>query len=272
MTPSPTSQPQQTEDGLWDEQANDWAEIQEAQCTPLFEAALADMNVGPGTAVLDVGCGSGLALAIAAERGALVSGLDASAELLRIARRRVPAAVDLRAGQLDQLPFADGSFDVVMSYNALRYAADPVATVAGFARAARPGGAVCVGGWGEPAKCETTAFLFSVVMALPELPHGSQDDAPNTPEQIRSVMRGAGLEPDWTGEVPCPFVYDSLDAAWLALSSTGLLRFAVARLGEPAVRDLFDSAFVPAMRDDGTVRQENVFEYSIARVPARSGS
>ncbi|MEU4834417.1 class I SAM-dependent methyltransferase [Streptosporangium sp. NPDC023615] len=268
MTPSPASQPLETEDGLWDEQANDWAEIQEAQCTPLFEAALSEMNVGPGTTVLDVGCGSGLALAIAAGRGATVSGLDASPELLRIARRRVPAAVELRTGHLDRLPFDECAFDVVMAYNALRYAADPVATVAGFARAAKPGGVVCVGGWGEPSRCETTAFLFSVVMALPELPHGSQGDAPNTPEQIRAVMRAAGLEPERTGEVSCPFVYESPQAAWLALSSTGLLRFAVARLGEPAVRDLFDTAFAPAVRDDGTVRQENVFEYSIARVPA----
>ncbi|MFI6812991.1 class I SAM-dependent methyltransferase [Nonomuraea sp. NPDC050328] len=270
--PASPPAPPPTEAGLWDQQADDWAEIQEAQCTPLFEAALAALDLRPGSTVLDVGCGSGLALALAAARGAEVSGLDAAPELVRIARRRVPGAADLSTGTLDGLPYADRSFDVVMSFNALRYAADPVAAVAGFARKTRYGGAVCLGGWGEPDRCETTGFLFSVVAALPRPPQGSQGEAANTPAQIRSVMRRAGLEPVTTGEVACPFVYASVEAAWMALSSTGLLRFAIGHLGEPAVRALFDTAFAGSVRPDGTVRQENVFEYSIARVGAPSGT
>ncbi|QXJ21840.1 methyltransferase domain-containing protein [Actinomadura graeca] len=257
-----------TEEGLWDEQADDWAELQEAQCAPLFAAALAALGAGPGTTLLDVGCGSGVALRQAADRGAAVSGLDFSAGLIGLARRRVPEAAGLHVGGMDRLPFEDASFDAVTSFNALRYAGDPAATVAEFARVTRGGGAVCVGGWGEPPECETTGFLFAVVMALPELPQGSGADAPNTPEQIRGVMRGAGLEPAETAKVPCPFVYRDVEAAWRALGSTGLLRFAVDRLGEPAVRDLFDAHFRPAVLPDGTVRQENVFEYSIARTPA----
>lgn len=257
-----------TEEGLWNEQAHDWADLQEAQCTPLFEAALTAVRADSDTTLLDVGCGSGLALRLAADRGARVSGLDSSVELLNIARRRVPEAVDLRVGELEHLPFDDASFDVVMSFNALRYAADPVAAVTEFARVTRPGGAVCIGGWGEPSKCETTAFLFAIVAALPEPPQGSQPDAANTPEQIRAVMRKAGLDVTETREVPCPFVYRTLGDASRALFSTGLLRYAVAQLGEQRVRELFDSHFRDSVREDGLVRQENVFEYSIARIPA----
>lgn len=253
-----------TEDGLWDEQAADWAEFQEAQCRPLFDAALRELGVGPGTTVLDVGCGSGLALELARQRGAQVSGLDGAAELLKIARRRVPDAVALRVGDLAALPFETASFDVVMSFNALRYAADPVATVTEFARVTAAGGAVCIGGWGEPAECETTGFLFAVVMALPQPPHGSQADAPNTPGQIRAVMTQAGVEPARTEKVSCPFVYPDLETAWRAIGATGLLRYAVSELGEQAVRQLFDTHFRPAVQPDGTVRQENVFEYSVA--------
>lgn len=262
--------PPSTEAGLWDTQADNWAEIQEAQCAPLFEAALTALGAGDGTSLLDAGCGSGLVLRLAADRGARVSGLDSSVGLLDIARRRVPEAVALCAAELDHLPseLEPASFDAVTSFNALRYATDPVATVAGFARLARPGGAVCVGGWGDPAKCQTTDFLFDVVAALPDPPQGSRDDAANTPAQIRAVMRDAGVRATETGEVACPFVYRSLEAAWRALSATGLLRFAVARLGERPVRDLFDSRFRHIVHKDGTVRQENVFEYSIARFPA----
>src|ERR1044072_5387231 len=61
-----------------------------SQNRPLFEAVLDAAAVGPGTAVLDVGCGSGLTLVLAAERGAVTSGVDISPGLLAIARERLP--------------------------------------------------------------------------------------------------------------------------------------------------------------------------------------
>jgi ubiquinone/menaquinone biosynthesis C-methylase UbiE len=75
--------------------------------------------------LLDVGCGSGLALQLAAKRGASVSGLDASAGLLEVARQRL-AEADLRQGDVEQLPWADDSFDAATAFNAVQYATDPV--------------------------------------------------------------------------------------------------------------------------------------------------
>src|SRR5262245_46203028 len=87
----------------WGARARDWAEMEESS-RPLFEAILDATGVGAGTCLLDVGCGSGLACAIAAARGARVSGLDASPGLLEIARERVPEG-DFRVGDLTSLPF-----------------------------------------------------------------------------------------------------------------------------------------------------------------------
>jgi SAM-dependent methyltransferase len=91
-----TTQTQQGTSGvqgpLWSERADDWAELMEPQMKPAFEAALDALAVGPKTRLLDVGCGSGLALRLAADRGADVTGLDASTGLLVHARRRVPGA------------------------------------------------------------------------------------------------------------------------------------------------------------------------------------
>jgi SAM-dependent methyltransferase len=61
---------------LWGTDPRAWAELAEAHNRPLFEAVLDAAGVGPGTSVLDVGCGAGLALLLAAERGAVPSGLD----------------------------------------------------------------------------------------------------------------------------------------------------------------------------------------------------
>ncbi|MFE0173510.1 class I SAM-dependent methyltransferase [Streptomyces sp. NPDC059002] len=257
----------EAEGRLWDRGTQDWAEFQEAQFQESFEDALGEAGVGPECKVLDVGCGSGLLLRLAAARGAATAGLDASQGLLDIARDRLPDGSDLRVGDLQELPYEDGEFDVLISFNALRYARDPVAAVRGFGRVVRSGGAVVLGGWGEPAKCETTAMLFDVLALLPEPPAGSGGDAANTPTEVRGAVRGAGLPIVFTKELSCPFVYPDLDTAWAALGSTGLLQHASSVVGADTVRAVFDRNFRGSVRPDGSVVQNNTCEYAIARVP-----
>ena len=84
---------------LWGPGARDWSDYNEPMCTPFYEAVLDATGVGAGTQLLDVGCGGGFALLLASRRGAAVTGLDATAALLDIARERVPAAsLGLRIG------------------------------------------------------------------------------------------------------------------------------------------------------------------------------
>src|SRR5438093_10529475 len=61
--------------------------------------------------VLDVGCGTGRLAAALAARGARVWGVDASPEMLAVARERVPRGVGLKLGSAEALPFADGWFE-----------------------------------------------------------------------------------------------------------------------------------------------------------------
>jgi len=108
---------------LWGTDPRAWAELAESHNRPLFEAVLDAAAVGPGTAVLDVGCGSGLTLVLAAERGAVPSGVDISPGLLDIARDRLPQA-DLREADMESLPFGDAVFDAVTGVNAFQFAGD----------------------------------------------------------------------------------------------------------------------------------------------------
>ena len=110
---------------LWGRRATDWAELQEPQARPLYDSVLDAFDVGRGTQVLDAGCGAGLFLRLAADRGAAVAGLDATAELLEIARGRTPAA-ELHLGELEELPFEDERFDLVTGFNSFQFAAHPV--------------------------------------------------------------------------------------------------------------------------------------------------
>src|SRR5262245_45281475 len=122
----------------WSAGAAGWVEHWAGFAAPAREAVAEAAGIGPGVCVLDVGCGSGELCALAALRGATVSGIDAAAELVEVARRRVPAA-DLRLGAIEQLPWPDGCFDLVTAFNALQFAADYVAALAEARRVTRDG-------------------------------------------------------------------------------------------------------------------------------------
>ncbi len=113
---------------LWGKEARDWAEMQEPLHRPLWEAMLNAVEVGPGTRILDAGCGGAGASVLAAERGAQVSRLDAAEGLITIARERVPNG-DFRVGNIESLPFDDGAFEAVFAANSLQYAQDRVAAM-----------------------------------------------------------------------------------------------------------------------------------------------
>lgn len=94
-----------------------------------------------GRRILDAGCGSGSLAAQLRDRGADVTGIDASAGMLAIARRRLGDDVPLHVGDLcDPLPFADASFDDVVASLVLHYLEDWAPTLAEIRRVLRPGG------------------------------------------------------------------------------------------------------------------------------------
>ena len=134
---------------LWGPGARDWAELNEPACTPFYEAVFDAIGVRPGMTLLDAGCGGGFALQLAAKRGATVTGFDACAPLLDIARERVPAA-DIRQGDLESLPFAGHTFDAITAFNSVQFAADPAAALRELRRVAKPGAPVAIVTWGRP--------------------------------------------------------------------------------------------------------------------------
>ncbi|MFI6354864.1 class I SAM-dependent methyltransferase [Streptomyces sp. NPDC050743] len=94
-----------------------------------------------GRRILDAGCGSGPLSAALRDRGAVVTGIDASAGMLALARRRLGDDVALHVADLrDPLPFDDGAFDDVVASLVLHYLEDWGPTLAELRRVLRPGG------------------------------------------------------------------------------------------------------------------------------------
>ncbi|MFF8941749.1 class I SAM-dependent methyltransferase [Streptomyces sp. NPDC014864] len=94
-----------------------------------------------GRRILDAGCGSGPLSAALRERGAVVTGIDASAGMLALARRRLGDDAALHLADLSgRLPFADAAFDDVVASLVLHYLEDWGPTLAEIRRVLRPGG------------------------------------------------------------------------------------------------------------------------------------
>jgi SAM-dependent methyltransferase len=94
-----------------------------------------------GRRILDAGCGAGALSAALRDRGASVTGIDASAGMLDLARRRLGPDADLRVADLaDPLPFADDAFDDVVASLVLHYLQDWGPTLAELRRVLVPGG------------------------------------------------------------------------------------------------------------------------------------
>jgi SAM-dependent methyltransferase len=250
---------------LWGPGARDWSDYNEPMCTPFYQAVLDAAGVGPGTRLLDVGCGGGFALMLAARRGATVSGLDATQALLDIAAERVPGAV-LTAGDLeDELPFGAGSFDVVTAFNAVQYAGDPVAVLRGMARVTRPGGLVSALVWGPPAQCESGVMFTELGPLMPPAPA----DAPGAiawsdDGQLEKLAAAAGLVPVTVADVPNPLIYPDLATAVRTQLSSGPAQAAIRHSGLPATRGALTRAFAGSRKPDGSYRQDNVFRYLVA--------
>ncbi|MEV1176515.1 class I SAM-dependent methyltransferase [Nonomuraea sp. NPDC049784] len=94
-----------------------------------------------GRRILDAGCGAGPLAAALRDRGAVVTGIDASAGMLALARRRLGDDAALHVVDLnDRLPFDDGAFDDVVASLVLHYLEDWGPTLAEMRRVLRPGG------------------------------------------------------------------------------------------------------------------------------------
>jgi ubiquinone/menaquinone biosynthesis C-methylase UbiE len=113
------------------------------------EAATA-VGAGEGTTLLDVATGSGNAAIAAARRGAIVTGLDLSPDLLAHARARAGDEgldVEWIEGDAEALPFADASFDLATSVFGAMFAPRHEVAASELVRVVRPGGAFAVAAW-----------------------------------------------------------------------------------------------------------------------------
>lgn len=249
---------------LWGVRARDWAEVQEGQCSAAYEAVFDALSLRPGSRYCDVGCGAGMAALLAARRGAEVAGVDAAESLLAIARERV-AVADFRLGDLEQLPFADGSFDFVTGFNAFQFAANPVAALVEARRVAKPTGRIVVLTWGNPQGMDAAALVTALKPLLPSPPVGAPGPFALSDEgALRTFADSAGLTVLKLSHVNCEWRYRDLHTALRGLGSSGVAARAAEHSSGEAVDAAHAAALAPFRCDDGSYRLGASFRWLLA--------
>ncbi len=249
---------------LWSASAEDWAGIQEATALDVYRAVLPRLNLSGADVLLDVGCGSGVFVGLAAATGARTSGVDAAPALIAIARKRVPAG-DFQVGEMESLDFGDDQFTVVTGFNSFQYATAPAVALGEARRVLRPRGQLVVMAWGNPERCEAVAQLKAVGSLLPPPPPGAPGPfALSAPGALEALVTEAGFQPRSAEEVMADWTYPDEATALRGLLSSGPAIRAIQHTSREAVRAASATAIAPFRRQDGTYLLRNAFRYVVA--------
>ncbi|MFC4532248.1 methyltransferase domain-containing protein [Sphaerisporangium dianthi] len=170
------------------------------------------LELEPGTAVVDVGCGAGRAVAEMNERGVRAIGVDASERMITVAGRRWPGA-DVRLGDAFALPLGDGEVRGYRADKVYHEFRDPAGALGEAARVLAPGGRIVLIGqdW-------DTMVIDSDDPALTRaIVHAKADTVPSprAARSYRNLLLGAGFR-DAEVEVHTAVFTDGMITSMLA--------------------------------------------------------
>ena len=254
---------------LFGARAHDWAETWEGPSgwgTPVYEHVLDRAHVGPGSTVLDCGCGAGRFAKMAADRGAQVAGVDASGELIDVAAGRTPEG-DFRVGDLEALPWETGSFDLVTGFSAFQFADDKVRALSEAGRVSRDLTAVII-----PTRVATSGIAAVFKPLLPLFPPAALEGmthsgmfALSEPSRLDEALTDAALPVVENDEIEFPVTFDSVDSATRAFVGAGPMALALDRSGEEAVAAAVRASLRPFTDSDGHISLPAWYRVVLAR-------
>jgi SAM-dependent methyltransferase len=239
------------------------------------ERVVSAAGVGPGQDVLDVATGSGNVAIPCAQRGATVTGLDLTPELLDAARRRASQAnveCDWVEGDAEDLPYPDDSFDRVLSTFGTMFAPRHERATAELVRVCRPGGTIAVAAW-TPEGGNGQMFKTVAGHMPPPPPEVKPPTLWGTEQHMRELFEPYGAEVRFERD-NVVFEADSAEA-WLDYNERVLGPMVMARAAlEPQGKwealhdDLLELYHRLNLNGDGSFRAEGEYLITIAGLPA----
>jgi SAM-dependent methyltransferase len=256
MMTGPGTEPAQwtTVDRGWGRRAADFATLSEPLNCREYVALHHRLGVDAGDRVLDVACGSGLAIELARLRGAACAGIDASPRLAAVARDRNPDS-DIRVGDMHALPWEPATFDVVTSFRGI-WGTTPDA-VTEIYRVLRPGGRAGLTVWGHlkmsPGAWALAPFRLAAADKVGNQAAMVSLGRPGAGEQLLESCGFARVE-----RLDLPFAWEFADPELYAraLASTGPAYEAIQNVGEAEFRRAAVEGAREHLRDGLPLRAE----------------
>jgi SAM-dependent methyltransferase/alkylhydroperoxidase family enzyme len=270
MTTPPSPTPALTDgwqgvDEGWGRRAVDFATLSEPANCREYVALHQHLQVDASTRLIDMACGSGLAVELAAARGATCAGIDASARLVAVARDRVPAA-DIRVGDMNALPWSDASFDVVTSFRGI-WGTTPTA-LDEARRVLVPGGRLGLTVWGHIKKSPGAWALAPFALAADEkVANQAAMVALGRPGVGEDLLARAGFVDVERVSIPFAWEFADPESYARALVSTGPAFEAIQAIGEEELIRIAVASARERQRDGLPLRAEIDVVGFLARTP-----
>jgi SAM-dependent methyltransferase len=216
----------------WGRKAVDFATLSEPGNSREYLTIHHRLRVDAGDRLLDVACGSGLALEFAGIRGASGAGIDASPRLVAVARYRNPDA-DVRVGDMNELPWPDDSFDVATSFRGI-WGTTPGA-LSEIHRVLAPGGRFGLTVWGHiKASAGAWALAPFRLAAEPKVRNQATMVALGRPGAGEALLAEYGFVDVERIAVPMVWEFTDPELYARALAATGPAYEAMQNVGEAA--------------------------------------
>ena len=195
--------------------AGDFPEVARLTLWPVGERLVRRVGIGRDEDVLDIACGSGNAALRAAQAGGRTTGVDLTPELFDAGRALAADAgveIDWVEGDAEDLPFADGSFDVVLSTFGVMFAPRHRITAGEIARVLRPGGRMGLCSW-TPDGATGRMFAAMGSFAPPPPPFAEPPLLWGDEDYVRRLFEGSGIVLEFATE-SVPFTaFDTAEEA-----------------------------------------------------------
>jgi SAM-dependent methyltransferase len=249
---------------LWGQRPKDWADIQEQTGNAGYTYTLQLLNLKPTDKLLDVGCGTGLFSSLANATGAGVTAIDASEALIEEAKKRAPA-IKFMTGEMEELPFIDGVFDVVCGFNSFQYAADTRNALAEAKRVLKDKGKLVAMVWGNKEDCEAATYLKAIGSLLPPPPPGASGPFALSENQLlENILEDIGFKFISREDIDSVWDYPDKETALKGLLAAGPAARAIGHSGYEKVYDTIAEAIVPYTHPNGHVVYHNKFRVVMA--------
>lgn len=249
---------------LWGKRAEDWANFQETTHHAIYKYVLDFLKLKSTDKLLDVGCGSGLFCKLASAEGIAVTGFDGTDALIEQAKKRVPT-IDFFIGEMEELPFADKTFDVITGFNSFQYAANVKNALMEAKRALKDDGKLVVNIWGNKEDCEGATYLKAVGSLLPPPPPGAGGPFALTENKLlENILGEVGFKIIINNDIEGMWNYENKEIALKGLMSSGPVAKAIENSGYGKTFETVSNAMQPYIQTNGHVVYKNKFRVVVA--------